>query len=284
MIEREALASAKTPVRRPPLRYYGGKWRLAPWIIEQLPPHTAYVEPCAGGAAVLLQKPPSPIEIYNDSDHSVTAFFRCLRDRPDELLRALELTPYAREELARCRIPDPDAGELEQARRLYVCCWQSFLSHARGAGGWRMQRETWRYNVTRACREYGNLRDCALRLAHVQIECDDVLAVIARYDTPHTLFYLDPPYLATTRRRPDHGYRHEMGAAAHEQLADALHRIRGMAAISGYRSSLYDQLFAGWERRERTAVDAAAQRRRECLWLSPSCARRQLSLGLEDLP
>lgn len=81
---------------RPPFPYYGSKGRLAPWIISLMPDHRVYVEPFAGSAAVLLAKRPSSHEIINDIDGNVITFFRMLRDRHDDLLRVLELTPYAR--------------------------------------------------------------------------------------------------------------------------------------------------------------------------------------------
>ncbi|HFC10149.1 MAG TPA: DNA adenine methylase, partial [Chloroflexi bacterium] len=82
----------------PILRYHGAKWKIAPWIIQHFPPHTTYVEVFGGSAGVLLRKPPAPIEVYNDLDGEVVNFFRVLRERPEELARAVEFTPYARAE------------------------------------------------------------------------------------------------------------------------------------------------------------------------------------------
>jgi DNA adenine methylase len=84
---------------RAALRYYGGKARLAPWIVAHLPPHVCYVEPFGGAASVLLRKPPAPYEVYNDLDGEVVGFFRVLRERPDDLLHAIALTPFARAEV-----------------------------------------------------------------------------------------------------------------------------------------------------------------------------------------
>ncbi|MEN2983189.1 MAG: DNA adenine methylase [Thermus sp.] len=52
-----------TPPDRPVLRYYGGKWRLAPWILRHFPPHEVYTEAFGGSAAVLLRKPEAPLEV-----------------------------------------------------------------------------------------------------------------------------------------------------------------------------------------------------------------------------
>ena len=112
--------------KRPALRYYGGKWNLAPWIISHFPPHKNYVEPCGGAASVLLQKPRSPLETYNDLDGNVVNFFRVLRDKPEELIRQIELTPWSRDEFEICRNPSTEPLELslihisEPTRRHHV--------------------------------------------------------------------------------------------------------------------------------------------------------------------
>jgi len=84
-------------IDRPVLRYHGGKFRIAPWVIEHFPPHRTYVEPFGGAAGVLLQKPRAYSEIYNDLDSDVVNFFQVLRDpaQLDRLLQACAATPYA---------------------------------------------------------------------------------------------------------------------------------------------------------------------------------------------
>src|SRR5574337_272680 len=93
-VERQVMRGPKRPL----LRYHGGKWKLAPWILRHLPPHRVYVEPFGGGASVLLQKPRSYAEVYNDLDGEVVNLFIMARERGEELAQAIELTPFAREE------------------------------------------------------------------------------------------------------------------------------------------------------------------------------------------
>jgi DNA adenine methylase len=272
-------------ITRPALRYYGGKWKLAPWIMKHFPPHACYCEPYGGAASVLLQKPPSELEVYNDAGRWVTTFFRVLRERPDELVHAIRLTPYSRAEFVEARVWTDDP--LELARRVYVLAQQ-------GRGGLMIQRATgWRFmrsggtrslNVCDDWRNIEYLHAIADRLLQVQLECDDALAVIVRYDTPDTLFYVDPPYLLETRS--NHWdrmvYEHELSETDHVQLAVRLHAVQGMVIVSGYPSPLYDQLYAGWERIETVAsvnASSGTEQRTECLWLSPRVAARRLPMA-----
>src|SRR4051812_1578874 len=111
---------------RPVLRYHGGKWRIAPWIIEHFPPHLMYVEPFAGAASVLLRKPRVDFEVYNDLDTDVVNVFRVLRDpaAASQLAEQLSLTPWSRREFeVSYEISD---DPVERARRTLI---RSFMGH-----------------------------------------------------------------------------------------------------------------------------------------------------------
>src|SRR5262249_54882772 len=110
-----------------PLPWYGGKHLLADWIICHFPPHRVYVEPFGGMANVLLRKPPSAIEIFNDSDDRVVNFFRVLRNQEKlaELQRRCELTLYSRAEFAAlCKLPEPE-DDISRAWWFFVRCRQA---------------------------------------------------------------------------------------------------------------------------------------------------------------
>jgi DNA adenine methylase len=249
---------------RPPTNYYGAKTRLAPWIAGLLPTHRTYVEPFAGSAAVLFAKPPSPTEILNDLDGQVVNFFTVLREQPDQLARSLRLTPYARAEyqqLAACD-DDPHAGDLERARRWFVRVNQS-ISHLAGRGrpsGWAAAYNT---NGADHAHKFAALADrlevCAQRLRRVHLEQRPAVEVIAKYAKPgaDAVLYCDPPYLAAVRsaRTKRHGgdYAVEYATGAeHRALAEVLHATPAAVLLSGYPSALYEQLYAGWWRVERT--------------------------------
>lgn len=260
-------------ITQPAVRYHGGKWGLADWIMDHMPPHRVYVEPYGGGGSVMLRKEPSDLDVYNDLDRGIVSFFRVLRERPDDLVRAIELTPFALAELDLSYEPTNDP--LEAARRLYVRAWQGRGS-PRGTwrAGWRRQVQPDGPSALFAWqRPLDNLYAIAVRLRQVQLDQDDALRCILRYDSPATLFYCDPPYVAETRGRwATTAYQHEMTTEDHERLAETLMSIQGMALVSGYACDLYDRLYASWARVERVTQADTGARRVEVLWISPNVA------------
>ena len=117
------------------------------------------------------------------------------------------------------------------------------------------------------------------RLRGVYLENGDAMDTVRRWDAEETLFYVDPPYLAETRTSgPSGAYGgNEMDSRPeHEAMAEVLRGCRGAVVLSGYRSALYDELFEGWQRMERTAYTNQGAMRAECLWLSPRAQARGL--------
>ncbi len=277
-------------IPRPLLRWLGGKFRLGPWIIGHFPPHRIYVEPYGGAASVLLQKPRAYNEIYNDLDGELVNLFRVLRsDAAGALIEAVRLTPYARAEYLLAYEPCADA--VERARRMIV---RSHMGHGTGAAridrpsGFRSDGISGTTNVAGEWAELpGALAAIVDRLRGVSIDCRPALELVAVYDDPKALIYLDPPYVPETRstksRRPGekyHTYAHELTVDDHVELLDAACASRAMIVISGYPAGLYDQRLQGWRRVERSARAHRNSPRTEVLWINPLAADR---LGLGQL-
>lgn len=266
--------------RRPLLRYHGGKWLLAPWIISHHPPHRVYVEPYCGAASVLLTKPRSYSEVINDLDGELMNLFRVVRDRGGELVRALKRTPYARAGYYEAMGPAGEEvkdAELEDARRLVVRSYMGFGSDSHNAA----RRSGFRANSNRSgttpAHDWANYPRALVaimrRLRGVVIENRDALAIIAQQDSPQTLFYCDPPYLMETRSDKAHSahcYAHEMSDTEHVELAKALRAVKGVVVLSGYDSDLYRDLYAGWRTVTKETYADGARARTEMLWLSPA--------------
>jgi DNA adenine methylase len=268
---------------RPVVRYLGGKWRLAQWILEHFPTHRTYTEAYGGAASVLMQKPRSYAEIYNDLDDEIVNVFRVLRDpkAAEELRRQIELTPFARAEFdqtyegrGKC------ANRIERARRTIARAKMGYGSdshNARRKSGFRASANRTGTLPSHDWRNYPDeIPGFVDRLRGVVVEHRDALDVIRYYDKPDTLHYVDPPYVATTRGRSQR-YRFEMSDDGHRELATLLHECRGMIVLSGYYidtkgaiiNPLYDELYGDWVRVDRNTFADGALPKVESLWLPP---------------
>jgi len=263
-------------IKRPLVRFHGSKWLIAPWVISFIPKHRVYVEPYGGGAAVLLRKARSHEEIYNDLDGDVVNLFRVTRDNGEALKRILEYTPYSRDEYIQAY--KPTDNPIEQARRTII---RAFMGRANtGATGSISENGS----VTTGFR--ANSRNCGKttakiwasypeafntiidRLKGVVIENRDALEIINKHDSDETLFYIDPPYVFSTR---DTGtdYRYEMTDQEHIDLAKKLHSVKGAVILSGYHSDLYNDLYNDWIVKEKMTYSDGdkTNKRTEVLWM-----------------
>lgn len=270
-------------ISRPALRYFGGKWRLAPWIIENLPPHRVYVEPFGGAASVLLRKPRSYSEVYNDRSGEIVRFFRVLQNQvlAVELERKLRLTPFSRDEfdLAYEETNDP----VEEARRLVVRSFMGFGSggHNAGAG-----KTGFRANANRSgtapAHDWASYPDQISfyfeRLSGVCIENRDAIEVMGQQDSIDTLHFLDPPYVHSTRGDKKHSYEFEMTDEEHMRLCEFIQTLRGLVVLCGYRNDIYESL--GWTSVERAAFADGARERTEVLWFNPAAWSRRAQMEM----
>lgn len=282
------VSTIDTPTR-PALRWHGGKWKLAPWIIGHFPPHRIYVEPFGGAASVLLRKPRAYAEVYNDLDDWAVNLFRVLRDdaMSERLVEQLKLTPFARTEFEVGRLLGEAAGDpVELARRLIVRSFMGFGSNAHNGRSTGFRANSNRSGTTPA-QDWSNYPDALptliARLRGVVIENRDAMAVMLAHDGPETLHYVDPPYMAETRSPANkydlkyRMYRHELTDADHAILLRDLLGLKGMVVLSGYSSPLYNEMLSGWKRKRTAAYADGARERTEVLWINPQAAQ-----ALED--
>lgn len=256
---------------RPILRYHGGKWMMAPKIIGHFPAHRCYVEPFGGGASVLLRKPRTYAEVYNDLDGEIVNLFRVVRDHGEDLRRVLELTPFSRTEFFESYEPCDDP--IEQARRTTVRSFMGFGSASASGNKTGFRANSSRSGTTPALdwRNYpGTLGLTIERLRGVVIENRDAMEVMSQHDGPQTLHYVDPPYPHSTRSTGADmkGYKHEMTDQQHRDLAAFLHTMTGMVIVSGYACDLYDkELYPDWKRVDFRALADGARERTEVIWM-----------------
>ncbi|MEG6307128.1 DNA adenine methylase [Enterobacter ludwigii] len=270
-------------IKHPAIRYHGGKFRLASWIIGHFPAHRCYVEPFGGGASVLLKKDPSEAEVYNDLDGEVVNLFRVLRfpQSAETLARMCALTPYSRDEFYAAY--EPTSDPVEQARRLVVRATMGFGSAGATKGKTGFRLDTKRNSATAQAiwaRQPDNLAAVASRFAGVLVENRDAIQCMKDHDTPSTLHFVDPPYVHETRveTAKNSAYRFEMTNEQHCEMLSTLKELRGAVIVCGYDSVLYNEELAGWEKVTRTTAAngyAGSVQRTECLWINKAAQQKR---------
>lgn len=266
------------------VKYPGSKWRIADWIIGFFPEHHTYLEPFFGSGAVLFNKPRSNIETVNDLDDNVVNLFTWIREDPEKLAHAVCWTPYARQVYDAAYTSAPE-DSLEKAVSFYI---RLNMGHGFRTTG---EKVGWKSDIqgrerAYAARDWAGLPEkimqAAERLRGVQIERRPAIELMERYNSPKVLIYLDPPYLAETRCGRKQ-YRHEMmDAESHRELLRAAVRHKGPVLISGYESSLYDDMLKGWHKETVSDRNMNSQKTREILWMNYEPVR-QLEIGEEYL-
>ena len=265
-------------ITNPLIRYHGGKFRIADWIISQFPRHKTYVEPFGGGGSVLLCKEPSEIEVYNDIDDEVVNLFRVLRnpEQREQLEQQLYLTPFSRVEFYEA-YEDVDCP-VERARRMIIRAQMGFGSAGatKGSTGFRMAGGRQKnYELVLWEKYPARLAQYAKRLKQVLIENQPASKIIDLYDTEETLFFVDPPYVRSTRTANVVAYRYEMSDSDHIALLDQLNQVKGKVLITGYEHDIYNEKLSRWKKLTKQ-VQASGKvggvTRQECLWLNPKAS------------
>ena len=279
-------------ITRPAVRYYGGKWKLAEWIISHFGSHRVYTEAFSGPASVFLQKRPSEVEVLNDRNGEVVNFFRVLQEPRllALLIDKLNKTPFAREEYEAAVFGTP-RSRVERARQFMILCEMSHnaaRAQVNSNSGFRTTTAG-HHNLPRLWADaVANLEAVAERLRSAIIENTDYRPFLLQHDREEALHYVDPPYLGKLRAENRRCYKHELRKESeHLELLELLLQLKGAVVLSGYPDPLYRDNLPGWLMVTQNAVSSAAKRgksnRVECLFLNPKAAESRAQFSLFDL-
>jgi DNA adenine methylase len=274
------------------LKWHGGKNYLARQIVDRMPPHLNYVEPYAGGLAVLFARDPDDerlwwpghkgvSEVVNDLNRDLTNFWRVLQDADlfEKFRRRVEATPFSGHDYIAAEVMAevPPKDEWLRAWGFFVRNRQSLAGRMSGFTGITKTRTRARMNneVSAWLSAVDGLPVVHARLRRVLVlPPQTALRVIDKFDVPETFFYLDPPYLHETRVTTGE-YAHEMTEADHRALLERLCPLKGKFILSGYWSTLYGEYegLMGWERHEIKVPNQASgakkkEKKTECLWMN----------------
>lgn len=232
---------------------------------------------------MFFNKNPSRVETINDLYSNIVNLFRVLRNCPEELRRALELTPYSREEYEQAVESFDHPDPVEKARRYFVRCMQGVGAKSNARGSWRVEPRSYPGGAAKKwCDGTDLLMEAAKRLrggpdALVQIEHTDAIKLIDRFNSQDVLMYLDPPYLRSTRRSGAL-YTHEMTETDQHRLMDTITSSKAYIIISGYDSDLYNEALNGWHKDSIMVTTTSNAPAQEVLWMNYEPPSEQLKL------
>jgi DNA adenine methylase len=217
---------------RTPISYYGGKQKLAKQIVSMMPQHRLYCEPFIGGAAVYFEKPPSEVEVINDTNAELINFYRVCANRFNELQSLVKVTLHSREQHDDAHIIYNKPKLFDEVRRawaVWVLSTQSFCAQLDSSWGFDKSKGTTSLKIHNKREQF--VEDLAIRLQRTQIECADALYIIQSRDTADSFFYCDPPYFNS-----DCGHYDGYSQADFEALLRLLASIKGKFLLSSYPS------------------------------------------------
>lgn len=209
---------------KPFLPWIGGKRRLAKHILPLFPDHTCYCEPFCGAAALFLIKEPSKAEVINDINSDLITLYRVVQNHLEEFIRHFKWLLANREMYKLFKESNPATlTDIQRAVRFYYLQKLSFGGKVNGRSFGTSATSPPRLNLLRLEED---LSTAHLRLARTTIENLDWQKCIKKYDRPHTLFYLDPPYWQTE------GYGVPFAIDQYNDMAKMMRSIEGKAILS----------------------------------------------------
>lgn len=246
------------------IKYPGSKWNIASWIINHFPEHKVYCEPFFGTGAVFFTKAPSFIETINDINGDIVNLFKVCRERSEELIRIINLTPWSRAEYIACE--EPASDEVERARRTIVRFKQSH-SGCNHPKSWRASYTAGSPQNTKSWNELpGLIVEVCSRLKEAQIENRDALKIIECYNNTDSLLYLDPPYPLKTRNCVM--YKNEMLDKQHSELLEIIKKSKAAVCISTYENELYGNMLKDWYKDFRYTTALTGEKRKEVIYMN----------------
>jgi DNA adenine methylase len=264
---------------RPPVKTHGGKYYLSNWLIQYFPKdytELTYCEPFCAGASVFLNKLPSSEEMLSDIDCGTINIFKALRDEAKEFITRIKRTRYTERTftMAQNREEAGFADYIDEAVNEYILrrmsrggLKKSFAWSDRTRGGQPGDLNAWETMAKQ-------LPFIVDRVASVTVLCEDFREIMKVWDEDNTFFYLDPPYLHSTRSEGSTDtYEEEMTVEDHMELLQLVNNARGKVMLSGYSSPLYNRSLKGWKCRKKQVANHSSQqkkktRRVECIWLN----------------
>jgi DNA adenine methylase len=229
-------------MNQPLVTYFGGKQKIAQYIVKEIEniQHNTYHEPFCGGAAVFFAKSERIYknsgnyrEILNDTSDNLINLYRTAKTYPEQFIQMVEATLYSQSDHCKANniLKEPVSySNIDRAWAYYISANCSFGSKV--GSTWNAPKKE--KNVAKGFQNRKlRLREQLRRLESAYISCEDALTAIARWDSPTTLFYCDPPYIGSSL-----GHYNGYTESDYQALVDLLDAIKGSYILSNYPQSI----------------------------------------------
>lgn len=227
---------------KPFFSWMGGKRRLAKHILPEFPEHECYVEPFCGAAALFFMKMPAKVEVINDTNSDLVNLYRVVQHHLEEFVRQFKWSLISREMFKWLDDTPPETlTDIQRAARFYYLQQMGFGAKVSGRTFGTATTTPPKLNLLRLEEA---LSQAHLRLSRVYVEHLDWQACMEKYDRPHTLFYLDPPYWQTA------GYGTDFPFEQYERMAELARSVKGKVVISINDHPDIRKVFEGFRMKE----------------------------------
>lgn len=234
------LEEVREQYLRLPFAYPGNKLDFIKDIAPHIPYDEAYGEPFGGSGALLLNRRPSKLEVYNDRYGGITHFFRVVREKDtyDAFMARIEFLLHSREEFIWCKSTWADCNDpVERAARWYYTIRFAVNGKAKSTFGRSVNAKVpFSDRLHKSLPLFFPLHQ---RLVTVTIENMDWRQLITDYDRPGMVWYMDPTYLDSFPG----AYEHELAVNDHKELVARIGMMHTFVAVSSYEGELTNSIY-----------------------------------------
>lgn len=212
-------------------------------------------------------------EVINVVNDDLITMYRVAKEQPEQFFARIDATLYSQSEHKKARkiLKERTSNDpLDIAWAVYLQCNMSFSNCMFTSWGTSVKTRNMAITFNN---HKARLKAILERIAQTYISNEDAIACIKRWDSPQTLFYIDPPYIDTNQGHYA-GYTREDFI----DLIDTLKNIKGSFVLSCYPN---DVVPADWTRVDFAATMSATntktvkrkdldKKRTESIWIKDS--------------
>ncbi len=218
-------------------KWIDGYEKICNWIVLHVPKGYIYVEPFANAISPFWYLPnPFPVEVINDLYVDIVGIYRILQDieKYNAITDKLVKTPFSQNVFNKAVeiIKDPNVDDINKTWVFFVIHNEYLLKIKENSPECENFLSQLSKNLPLRLKMLVYWHD---RLSRAQIDCVDAIKCIKYWDTPDSVFYIEPP--------------HDLDTEFYKNLVDTLLPVKGKVLLLSYEQPAYKNLLeAGWQK------------------------------------